>query len=110
MQTFNEFFIRELKPGARPISFVGRDDIAVCAADSRLMAFSTAEESLRFWIKVSLTICNMKSTYFLSCFFENSFLNNIKDNYDGQSNIIIVKENRIYFAMAECPFSFPYDL
>lgn len=55
MQTFNEFFIRELKPGARPIAYVGRDDIAICAADSRLMAFSTAEESLRFWIKVSLT-------------------------------------------------------
>ncbi|KAJ9561432.1 hypothetical protein OSB04_006592 [Centaurea solstitialis] len=49
--TFNEFFIRELKPGARPISCVGRDDVAICAADSRLMAFRTAEESLRFWIK-----------------------------------------------------------
>ncbi|KVI10971.1 C2 calcium/lipid-binding domain, CaLB [Cynara cardunculus var. scolymus] len=49
--TFNEFFIRELKPGARPIACVGRDDVAVCAADSRLMAFSTAEESCRFWIK-----------------------------------------------------------
>ncbi|XP_024966333.1 phosphatidylserine decarboxylase proenzyme 2-like [Cynara cardunculus var. scolymus] len=50
-KTFNEFFIRELKPGARPIACVGRDDVAVCAADSRLMAFSTAEESCRFWIK-----------------------------------------------------------
>lgn len=54
MQTFNEFFVRELKPGARPIACVGRDDVAVCAADCRLMAFKTAEESLRFWIKVSL--------------------------------------------------------
>ncbi|KAI3675880.1 hypothetical protein L1987_85476 [Smallanthus sonchifolius] len=50
-KTFNEFFIRELKPGARPIVGVGRDDVAVCAADCRLMAFRTAEESLRFWIK-----------------------------------------------------------
>ncbi|GJY55760.1 phosphatidylserine decarboxylase proenzyme 3-like protein [Tanacetum coccineum] len=50
-QTFNEFFIRELKPGARPIACVGRDEVAVCAADCRLMAFRTAEESLRFWIK-----------------------------------------------------------
>lgn len=57
MQTFNEFFIRELKPGARPIAYVGRDDIAVCAADCRLMAFNTAEESLRFWIKVPFTTC-----------------------------------------------------
>ncbi|KAI3497464.1 hypothetical protein L1887_40087 [Cichorium endivia] len=50
-KTFNEFFIRELKPGARPIAHVGRDDVAVCGADCRLMAFTTAEESLRFWIK-----------------------------------------------------------
>ncbi|PWA86021.1 phosphatidylserine decarboxylase 2 [Artemisia annua] len=50
-KTFNEFFIRELKPGARPIAYAGRDDVAVCAADCRLMAFKTAEESLRFWIK-----------------------------------------------------------
>ncbi|KAK1440305.1 hypothetical protein QVD17_06130 [Tagetes erecta] len=50
-KTFNDFFTRELKPGARPIVGVGRDDVAVCAADCRLMAFRTAEESLRFWIK-----------------------------------------------------------
>ena len=52
MQTFNEFFIRELKPGARPIACMERDDVAVCAADSRLMAFKSANDSLRFWIKV----------------------------------------------------------
>ena len=52
VQTFNEFFIRELTPGARPIAFAERDDVAVCAADSRLMAFKSAEDSLRFWIKV----------------------------------------------------------
>ncbi|KAI3509367.1 hypothetical protein L1887_24592 [Cichorium endivia] len=50
-KTFNEFFIRELKNGARPVACAGHDDVAVCAADSRLMAFKTAEESLRFWIK-----------------------------------------------------------
>ncbi|KAK4837897.1 hypothetical protein QYF36_009347 [Acer negundo] len=50
-KTFNEFFIRELKPGARPIASPEHDDIAVCAADSRLMAFNSAEDSLRFWIK-----------------------------------------------------------
>lgn len=56
MQTFNEFFIRELKPGARPIAFMERDDIAVCAADCRLMAFKNIEDSLRFWIKVFLPL------------------------------------------------------
>ncbi|THU53853.1 hypothetical protein C4D60_Mb10t18780 [Musa balbisiana] len=50
-KTFNEFFIRELKPGARPIAYTERDDIAICAADCRLMAFNSANESLRFWIK-----------------------------------------------------------
>ncbi|KAL4556048.1 hypothetical protein LXL04_038686 [Taraxacum kok-saghyz] len=50
-KTFNEFFIRELKNGARPIACVGHDDVAVSAADSRLMAYTTAEESCRFWIK-----------------------------------------------------------
>lgn len=50
-KTFNEFFIRELKPGARPIFCPECDNVAVCAADSRLMAFQTAEDSLRFWIK-----------------------------------------------------------
>ncbi|KAM7258939.1 hypothetical protein ACFE04_014680 [Oxalis oulophora] len=50
-KTFNDFFIRELKPDARPIAFMDRDDIAVCAADCRLMAFTSVEESQRFWIK-----------------------------------------------------------
>lgn len=52
MQTFNEFFIRELKHGARPISDFERDDIAVCAADCLLMAFKSVDDSKRFWIKV----------------------------------------------------------
>ncbi|KAL5703747.1 phosphatidylserine decarboxylase [Ranunculus cassubicifolius] len=49
--TFNEFFIRELKPEKRPIEKKECDDIAVCAADCRLMAFETADEGSRFWIK-----------------------------------------------------------
>lgn len=54
-QTFNDFFVRELKPGARPIAYMERDDVAVCAADSRLMAFKSVQDSLRFWIKVWFT-------------------------------------------------------
>ncbi|KAF9610436.1 hypothetical protein IFM89_022347 [Coptis chinensis] len=68
LQTFNEFFIRELKPGARPIAFKERDDIAVCAADSRVMAFKSADDSLRFWIKVistSFTILEILRAHFL---------------------------------------------
>ncbi|KAE9595087.1 hypothetical protein Lal_00041270 [Lupinus albus] len=50
-KTFNEFFIRELKPGSRPVASAECDDIAVCAADSRLMAFTSVDDSSRFWIK-----------------------------------------------------------
>ncbi|XP_027362774.1 phosphatidylserine decarboxylase proenzyme 2-like isoform X2 [Abrus precatorius] len=50
-KTFNEFFIRELKPGSRPIASAERDDIAVCAADCRLMAFKSVNDCTRFWIK-----------------------------------------------------------
>ncbi|XP_030550300.1 phosphatidylserine decarboxylase proenzyme 2-like isoform X2 [Rhodamnia argentea] len=50
-KTFNEFFIRELKPCARPIAAMEHDNIAVCAADSRLMAFNNVEDSTRFWVK-----------------------------------------------------------
>ncbi|XP_015691084.2 phosphatidylserine decarboxylase proenzyme 2 [Oryza brachyantha] len=50
-KTFNEFFIRQLKPGARPIASYEEDTIATCAADSRLMAFSSVDESTRLWIK-----------------------------------------------------------
>uniref|UniRef100_A0A0E0JTW7 phosphatidylserine decarboxylase n=1 Tax=Oryza punctata TaxID=4537 RepID=A0A0E0JTW7_ORYPU len=50
-KTFNEFFIRQLKPGARPIACYEQDTIATCAADSRLMTFSSVDESTRLWIK-----------------------------------------------------------
>ncbi|CAN6906017.1 unnamed protein product [Brassica oleracea] len=54
-KTFNEFFIRELKPGARTMAYMNRDDVAVCAADCRLMVFDrtkgSVEDSTRFWIK-----------------------------------------------------------
>ncbi|KAG8053875.1 hypothetical protein GUJ93_ZPchr0001g30650 [Zizania palustris] len=50
-KTFNEFFIRQLRPGARPIACNEQDTIATCAADSRLMAFRSVDESTRLWIK-----------------------------------------------------------
>ncbi|XP_061948837.1 phosphatidylserine decarboxylase proenzyme 3-like isoform X1 [Populus nigra] len=50
-KTFNEFFVRELKPGTRPIASMERDDVAICAADCRLMAFKSVEDGQRFWIK-----------------------------------------------------------
>eukprot|EP00250_Pteridium_aquilinum_P033218 c5332_g1_i2 orf=210-2240(+) len=50
-KTFNEFFIRELKPGVRPIQYEGKDHVAVCAADCRLMVYKSVDEAKRFWIK-----------------------------------------------------------
>jgi phosphatidylserine decarboxylase len=50
-QTFNQFFIRELKPGVRPIAYEDNALVAVSAADSRLMAFSSPDDATRFWIK-----------------------------------------------------------
>ncbi|CAK7356571.1 unnamed protein product [Dovyalis caffra] len=50
-KTFNDFFIRELNPGARPIASMECDDVAICAADCRLTAFKSVEDSQRFWIK-----------------------------------------------------------
>ncbi|KAL0644171.1 hypothetical protein Bca4012_042461 [Brassica carinata] len=43
--------IQELKPGARTMAYMNRDDVAVCAADCRLMVFQSVEDSTRFWIK-----------------------------------------------------------
>ncbi|ERN19873.1 hypothetical protein AMTRI_Chr11g100430 [Amborella trichopoda] len=50
-KTFNEFFIRKLKPGVRPIAYEGNNGVAVCAADCRLTTFKSVDDSLRFWIK-----------------------------------------------------------
>lgn len=56
MQTFNEFFIRELKPSSRPITSLECDNVAVCAAGSRLTGYRTVTDSMRFWIKVCAII------------------------------------------------------
>lgn len=50
-KTFNEFFVRELKSGARPVAFEDKDHVAVCAADCRLMVYKSADDAKRFWIK-----------------------------------------------------------
>ncbi|KAM0921207.1 hypothetical protein ACQ4PT_007090 [Festuca glaucescens] len=59
-KTFNDFFVRQLKPSARPIAYNDQDNIATCAADCRLMAFSSVDESTRFWIKVNPIAVNSK--------------------------------------------------
>ena len=49
-KTFNEFFSRRLRPGARPISG-DSDDIVVSSADCRLQVYESVDEATRFWVK-----------------------------------------------------------
>eukprot|EP00899_Mesostigma_viride_P007775 jgi/Mesvir1/1699/Mv21158-RA.3 len=49
--TFNEFFYRKLKPGARPIADEHNPFRAVSPADCRCVAFPRVDESTRMWIK-----------------------------------------------------------
>lgn len=48
-ETFNDFFYRKLKPGARPIE--GDDGIAVSPADCRCTTFTSVDEATELWIK-----------------------------------------------------------
>ena len=49
--TFNEFFYRKLKPGARPIDHPEDPAGVVSAADCRLILFDNISEATRIWIK-----------------------------------------------------------
>ncbi|CAH7667916.1 phosphatidylserine decarboxylase [Phakopsora pachyrhizi] len=50
-KTFNEFFYRELKPGARPIEAAGDPRVLVSCADCRMMVFDDLHQSRKVWIK-----------------------------------------------------------
>ncbi|PRT55813.1 Phosphatidylserine decarboxylase proenzyme 2 [Wickerhamiella sorbophila] len=48
---FNEFFYRQLKPGARPCEQPDDPRVAVSLADCRLTCFRTVDDATRIWIK-----------------------------------------------------------
>ncbi|KAK1222118.1 hypothetical protein PQX77_015042 [Marasmius sp. AFHP31] len=51
--TFNEFFYRKLKPGARPIQHA-EDSLSICSgADCRLVVYPTIDLAKQFWVKGS---------------------------------------------------------
>ncbi|KAI8468738.1 MAG: phosphatidylserine decarboxylase-domain-containing protein [Monoraphidium minutum] len=50
-RSLQDFFTRELKPGARPIAEPSDPSGAVQPADSRVVAFPSAGEAKRLWIK-----------------------------------------------------------
>lgn len=50
-KTFNEFFFRELKPGARPCSAPNDPHVIVSPADCRSVVFNRLEDAQRIWVK-----------------------------------------------------------
>jgi len=50
-KTFNEFFFRKLKPGARIVDEPDNPKVAVSPADSRMMVFRTLDDGQALWIK-----------------------------------------------------------
>lgn len=50
-KTFNEFFYRKLKPGARPPDSPDDPTVAVSPADCRMTAFETVSDATNLWIK-----------------------------------------------------------
>ncbi|EPS45252.1 hypothetical protein H072_765 [Dactylellina haptotyla CBS 200.50] len=50
-KTFNEFFYRELKPGARPIAYPDNPKVIVSPADCRSVVFDTIDDATKIWVK-----------------------------------------------------------
>ncbi|KAJ3279152.1 hypothetical protein HK104_001701 [Borealophlyctis nickersoniae] len=52
-KTFNDFFTRNLKPGARPIAAPNDPTVVVSAADCRIVVYDTVQETTKIWVKGS---------------------------------------------------------
>lgn len=58
--TFEDFFVRELAPNARPIFAPNDPRRAVVVADSRVVVYSTVDRTRKLWVKGSdFTICSL---------------------------------------------------
>lgn len=72
--TFNEFFYRKLRPGARPLE-LDNPKVMVSVADSRCVCFPTVHEATQLWIKgKNFTLARLFNGNFNN--FENSSLYN----------------------------------
>ncbi|KAF8621400.1 hypothetical protein AX15_007812 [Amanita polypyramis BW_CC] len=49
--TFNDFFIRRFREGARPLAAPDDQRVMVAAAESRMVAYDSVELTQKFWIK-----------------------------------------------------------
>ncbi|KAG5639092.1 hypothetical protein H0H81_007036 [Sphagnurus paluster] len=50
-KSFNEFFSRKLKPGARPVADAANPQGICSAADCRITVYASIDQSTHFWIK-----------------------------------------------------------
>ena len=70
--TFEDFFIRKHAPNARPISAPEDPTVAVAAADSRVVVYTTVEKTRELWIKGSdFTITNLIKDHERAAVWEN---------------------------------------
>ncbi|GAA5967625.1 hypothetical protein JCM21900_003229 [Sporobolomyces salmonicolor] len=71
-KTFNQFFSRALRPGARPLASPEDPKVVSSAADCRLTVFETVEAAKEFWIKgQNFTVANLLQDESLANTFEN---------------------------------------
>jgi len=74
-KTFNEFFYRKLKPGARTLASPDDPKVAVSPADCRMMAFPSINEATRLWIKgKEFSVKTLLQSQDLSTFFKDGSL------------------------------------
>lgn len=80
-KTFNDFFYRKLRPGARPIEAPEDNRIAVSPADCRCITFETITNATELWIK--------GRNFTLAKLFNGNF-NNLEntDLYKGEKTCI----------------------
>lgn len=70
--TFEDFFVRKHRVGARPIAAKDDPRKAVCVADSRVVTYDTVAESKRLWIKgTEFSITNLVMDVNLGAHFKN---------------------------------------
>lgn len=74
--TFNDFFYRELKTGARPIDM--QKDVLVSPADGKILAYEDLQEKDKFFVK--------GSEFTLEEFFKDKFL---AEKYKGGTFVIV---------------------
>ncbi|KAF7798967.1 hypothetical protein EIP86_010196 [Pleurotus ostreatoroseus] len=77
-KTFNDFFYRRLKPGARPVQNEDDPKNLCSAADCRLTVYPTVDLAKKFWIKGNLfnvpDLLNVKPDSEIAKTFENASL------------------------------------